>query len=623
MLKKNTQIDKYLLLTLIVLVLLLLLFIFSILQGNRGYSVKEAIKAITSTKSNTYIILYRIRFPRTLLALLYGALVSASSAVMQLYFNNALLDPSIIGVTNGGLFGAVLVKVLGLGGASAITMLNMNVASFIFSILATALLLLLTGGKRRTPLVVVLCGIALGAIFSALTSILVYTSSSTKGLYTYLIGSFSKRGMAELRLCLPLSVLSMLLLYSVAKSLDSFVTGEKTAFSIGVNTNRVKRVVLVSASLAASTCVCMGGSISFIGLITPHIVRRIYGIRAAKARVLTLYSAIYGSFLLLLADVLVRLIAKEAEVPVGLVVSVVGSPLFIALIVTKKKKNVPNPSYIYSNIQSPLIVKDAEKESLLKSIYSNRQEKVGERVIEVNGLSARYKEAPCTLKNISFTLKRGQLVALCGKNGSGKTTLLNILAGDKNALITKGRVFYCEVGKEKLNNKERRKVISHLYQSETPAWDTGVKDYIRLGRLEGKGEVEEVAKFIGLESILNSTISTLSGGEWQKVRLARAVIQGASLLLLDEVTAGLDASYIKEYYKMLYTLSSKYGVTILTSTHSINDMLRYFKEVILIGEGEGIVCDTKSEKIKEAISKSFGSSLTIYYNDVLECYQVK
>ena len=179
-----------------------------------------------------------------------------------------------------------------------------------------------------------LCGTALGTLYSSLSSIIILTTDKEfHSIYTWILGSFNGRGWDELVFILLPSLISIVIMFSLSGSLDLLSSGETAAQSLGLEVQKVRILVLVSGSLAVSAAVCAGGTIGFVGLIAPHIVRSVIG---PKGKKLIPFSMIFGAILLLVSDTIARVIIRPAELPTGLITSILGVPFFISLCVREK-----------------------------------------------------------------------------------------------------------------------------------------------------------------------------------------------------------------------------------------------------------------------------------------------
>lgn len=283
-----------------------------------------------------HIILLNIRLPRSVLALLAGMLLSGGGAVFQMYFRNPLAEPGIMGISAGATLGAVASGCFGLVPVLAGIISPVNTGAFLGAVTAGILVTSIAGKRTSTSSTValLLCGTALGTMYSSLTSIiLLLREKELHAMYIWMMGSFSGRGWHELLFISIPASLAFILLFICASPLDLLSGGESSAASLGVNIKRLRILVITAGSLASSAAVCAGGTIGFVGLIAPHIVRRIFG---AKSKTLLPLSMAAGGTIMLVSDTLARTIAAPAELPVGIITSLLGAPFFISLIFTDK-----------------------------------------------------------------------------------------------------------------------------------------------------------------------------------------------------------------------------------------------------------------------------------------------
>ena len=290
------------------------------------------------------IILFNLRLPRSLLAIITGILLGGSGAVFQLFFRNPLAEPGIMGISSGATLGGVFATMA--TGFLAIKnpildkifsiISPINFAAFLGALGAGLLVTFIAFSKagRRSTVMLLLCGTALGTLYSSISSIIILTTQKEfHAIYTWILGSFNGRGWNELIFILLPSLISIIIMFSLTGALDLLSCGETTALSLGLEVHKIRILVLVSGSLATSAAVCAGGTIGFIGLIAPHIVRSFIG---PKGKNLIPCSMVFGAILLLISDTLARVVIRPAELPTGLITSILGVPFFISLCLKEK-----------------------------------------------------------------------------------------------------------------------------------------------------------------------------------------------------------------------------------------------------------------------------------------------
>lgn len=276
------------------------------------------------------VIVLQIRLPRVLLALLVGGGLSVSGVLFQGTLRNPLADPFIIGVSSGASLGAALGLIFfipkGIGGFG-----TLPVFAFVGAVAATFVVYRL--GQRRgrlEPTALILAGVAMGSFLTSMVSLLmVLRIQNLHDVYLWLMGSLSGRGWNHLATAFPYLLAGLIVSFWLARDLDIYSLGDETAHSLGIDAQKLQRLVLIVGSLMAAACVAVTGVIGFVGLMTPHALRLILG---AGHRRLLLYSFWVGAVFLLLADTLARTAFSPIELPVGIVTAFIGGPFFIYLL---------------------------------------------------------------------------------------------------------------------------------------------------------------------------------------------------------------------------------------------------------------------------------------------------
>lgn len=270
-------------------------------------------------------VLFELRMPRILFAIIVGGALALSGTVMQALFRNPLAEPTLIGISAGASLGAVAALMLGFG-----SLLASGFAGFAGAIIATSSAYLI---GRRAPGVagLLLAGIAINAFALSLVSVLITFASDTqfRSFAFWSLGSLTRASWSGLVWLLPWSVLISLWLVARWRVLNALLLGEREALHLGFALNRVRRELIIAICLLVGPLVAVTGGIAFIGLVMPHILRRWLG---ADHRLLLPMSWIGGAMALLLADGLARLVVMPAELPVGVITSLVGGPFFLWLL---------------------------------------------------------------------------------------------------------------------------------------------------------------------------------------------------------------------------------------------------------------------------------------------------
>ena len=279
------------------------------------------------------IIIVELRLPRTVLALVVGAALGLSGAVMQGYLRNPLADPGLFGVSTGAAFGAVLA--LYFGYAAQMWLLP---GFALVGAGVTMALLALIAGRSGSLILFTLAGMILTSIFGSLTSLaisLAPTPFVSSQIVTWLLGALTDRSWDDVKVAAPLVAAGAALLFATGRSLDALTLGEQAARSMGVDPARLQGLVIAGVALTVGASVATAGQIGFVGLIVPHMVRPFAGHRPSA---ILLPSALGGALLLTLADVLVRIAPTVSELRLGIAMSMLGGPFFLYLLVAMRRR---------------------------------------------------------------------------------------------------------------------------------------------------------------------------------------------------------------------------------------------------------------------------------------------
>ena len=277
-------------------------------------------------------ILWQIRIPRVIAAVVVGAAFGVAGLMAQGASNNALAEPSILGTAAGAALGAVIAILLGIAEVGSVAAI---ISGVIGALLATSLTLNLASLRGNlSSFALIIVGIAVSATLTAvvgLASVMV-TQADARSISFWSFGSLALITYENLAGVTATTVLGFAIAWKTAPNLDRLSLGDPTAFHLGVNVRNVRWMALVALSILAGGAVSTVGVIGFIGLAAPHIARFIYG---PKHRLLVIGSALSGSLILVFADTLARSIAAPNEISIGLLTSLLGAPILIALVSMK------------------------------------------------------------------------------------------------------------------------------------------------------------------------------------------------------------------------------------------------------------------------------------------------
>lgn len=347
----NVAKAKKIAIILILLALVFLFFVVSVFVGSGTLSFKEVFLAIFNKGSETArLIVRRIRFPRVIAALIAGGGLAVSGLVMQTVLKNPLASPTTLGVSNAAVFGAnFAIIVVGAGAfhsthGSWLSISNpylVSTFSFLSAIIAAGSILLLARLKNLNASAIVLAGVAVSAIFQAGTTLIQYFASDTQ-VASAVYWTFSDLGRASYKTDLIMFIVvavSTLFFFLKRWDFSAMSGGIAYAKTLGVNTRFMTIMSLLLASLITSVTVSFLGIIGFVGLTAPQFMKRIVG---DDYRYLLPSSFLAGALLLLISDILGRLPIFGTSVPVGVVTSLIGGPVFLAILLRRKKNESEN-----------------------------------------------------------------------------------------------------------------------------------------------------------------------------------------------------------------------------------------------------------------------------------------
>jgi iron complex transport system permease protein len=313
----------------------------SLLVGPASLAPGEALAALRGEGAEWVVIVVReARLPRVLLAALGGAALAMSGHALQGLFRNPLADPSVLGVASGASLGAVSALYASAGTAALLGFGLVPGAAFAVALgTAAAVYRLAARGAVVPTASLVLSGLALSSLTSALTSLVLAVALADwelgRQLLSWMLGGLEDRSIAHAAMLAPLVILPGLALVPHARELDALALGEEHALSVGVDVPRLRRDVLLLASLLTAATVSVMGVVPFVGLVVPHLARRLAG---AAHRPALAASALGGALLLVLADTLTRALAGHVDLRPGVITSLVGAPFFVLLLVRARQR---------------------------------------------------------------------------------------------------------------------------------------------------------------------------------------------------------------------------------------------------------------------------------------------
>ena len=296
--------------------------------------IKYGMDGVTCDDSIRFII-FEVRLPRIILAVLTGSLLSMAGAVYQAIFQNPMADPYVIGISSGAAFGATI-AIIFLPPMMLLGNSIVSLAAFLSAILTSVLVYFISKTKRGVDTFsLLLTGVVISTVLSSFISLMMLAhQDEAMKIMTWTMGSFNAKSWNHVITILIPTVIGIFFTIYHGKDLNVLVMGEEEAMTMGLDTKRLKRNMLLICALLTSIAVSVSGIIGFVGLIVPHFIRLIFG---SEHKFLLKASFVFGAIFMLLSDTIARSLIDGFEVPVGIITSLIGGPLFLILLVRYRR----------------------------------------------------------------------------------------------------------------------------------------------------------------------------------------------------------------------------------------------------------------------------------------------
>lgn len=338
-------VPAYIGVSIILFIVLIFSVLLSITMGSVHISIKDIYKIINfkifsigaqnELPSNAIIdIIWFIRLPRIILAACTGMGLAISGIVMQAIVKNPLADPYILGISSGGALGATLAIMLGIG--ISLGPNYVGICAFIGAFTISILVMIMANvNGRANSTKLLLSGMSLNTLCSAFSSFIIYFSKNKEGIRSisyWLMGSLAGAKWENIKLVLPIVIFTTIFFITQYRTLNLMLLGDEVSITLGKDLHRYRLIYLLIISLVIGLIVYSSGIIGFVGLIIPHIVRILFGTDHKKNILIT---ALIGAIFLIWTDVLSRIIVSGSEIPIGIIIAMIGAPTFIYLIINK------------------------------------------------------------------------------------------------------------------------------------------------------------------------------------------------------------------------------------------------------------------------------------------------
>ena len=330
---------------LLLAVLLVLAFLWALSIGTVKLSFVQIYEGIvnqftsgmaieTAGQGPVHDIIWLLRLPRLVLAALVGMGLSVCGVIMQAVVKNSLADPYILGISSGASLGATAAILLGIGVALGENFVG--IAAFIGAFaMSLGVLFISNLGGRSNSIKLLLGGMALSAVCGAFSSFIVYFANNKEGMQSiayWMMGSFAGAKWENLMIIAPIVILAVLFLWTQSRMLNLMLLGDESALTLGTDLHIYRQIYLLVSSLIVGFVVYSAGMIGFVGLVVPHVIRMLVGTDHKK---LIPVAALTGAIFLVVADGLCRIIIPRTELPIGILISLIGAPCFVYLMIKK------------------------------------------------------------------------------------------------------------------------------------------------------------------------------------------------------------------------------------------------------------------------------------------------
>ena len=282
--------------------------------------------------STLFDIIWGVRMPRVLLGAFAGMALAMVGVIMQATIQNPLGDPYILGLSSGASLGATFSILIGFSGV--LSSFGAPLGAFLGALMASVFVYFLAKiGGRITPFKMILAGMVISSICSSLTSLIIFLSKDNEGIRTvnfWMMGSLAGAEWSNIVLPIAISVIPLIYFFTQYRNLNLMVLGDETSITLGLNIERYRKIYMILSSLITGVIVSVCGTIGFVGIMIPHIVRLIFG---TDHKTLLPFSALVGAIFLIWADIIARCAITNMELPIGIITSVIGAPFLLWLMV--------------------------------------------------------------------------------------------------------------------------------------------------------------------------------------------------------------------------------------------------------------------------------------------------
>lgn len=317
----------------LLIILMLLLVIINIAAG----SVKVPFSSLFSTDKVYRSILWDIRIPRTLAALILGGALAVSGYLLQTFFSNPIAGPFVLGISSGAKLVVALTMIMFLKWRLSIGSVTLIIAAFIGALISTAFILLVSKGVKNMSMLVI-CGVMIGYLCSSITDFVVTFAddSNIVNLHNWSLGSFSGTSMANVKVMSIVIAITFCISFLISKPMSAYQMGENYAINMGVNVRRFRIVLIMLSSILSACVTAFAGPVSFVGIAVPHVIRQL--LKTNKPIVMIPSCFLGGAVFCLFSDLVARTLFAPTELSISSVTAIIGAPVVIWMMIGKQKR---------------------------------------------------------------------------------------------------------------------------------------------------------------------------------------------------------------------------------------------------------------------------------------------
>ena len=543
--------------------LLAALILWNLNTGSLHLSPAEVMDILLTRTGENAAIVWEMRLPRLIAAMLLGGALSISGFLLQTFFANPIAGPFVLGISSGAKLTVSLAMIGLLSRGRVIGSTGMILAAFCGAMLSMGFVLALAQRVRQMSLLII-AGVMVGYICSAVTDFVVTFAedSNIVNLHNWSQGSFSGISWDNICVIAPVVLISLALAVLLSKPMSAYQLGEGCARSMGVNIRAFRAALILLSSVLSACVAAFAGPISFVGIAVPQLMKGLFGTAKPLVQVPACFAG--GAVFCLFCDLAARTVFAPTELSISSVTAILGAPIVIFIMVRRRTHAVKG------------------------------ENAMADQLLRAENMTVGYGGVPL-IRDIALSVSGGEILTLVGPNGSGKSTILKSLI--RELALLGGTVYLDGRDSSRLSAAETARTLAvmmtgRIAPERMTCWDVAAAGrYPYTGRLgilgaEDREKVCEALALVHAEELADRDFTCISDGQRQRVLLARAICQQPRVLILDEPTSFLDIRYKLELLTILKNLVRERSVAVVLSLHELDLAQKISDRVICVANGE-------------------------------------